>query len=232
MKHLTKSSTAKFQSVVNPIFDDILNPRLRVLLMIILGCDVYIHGMKCPKGMNAIKIIESSKAESSEEELFSSLQQQLMEANKLSKQSVDTYINAIMYEPTNNVYNNDSTSGNVASQTYLFQPSTSLPKYLEQYSIDAMFKDKPIFDGPCMMSCRGVGDCNHVFLSHEGYDVCKLCNNHLCMYCRGSIDANTYCLSCLAMEAIVPQIGSKSSTSIAEMREELVIFMALIVLTS
>jgi len=35
---------------------------------------------------------------------------------------------------------------------------TTLPRYLEQYSIDDTFKCDNIFDGPSTLFCKGVGE--------------------------------------------------------------------------
>ena len=51
--------------------------------------------------------------------------------------------------------------------------------------------------------------------------MCHHCKEVVCSYCRGSIENNVFCLSCLATETIVPAHGAIGSKTILEMRAEL-----------
>lgn len=100
LSHLSEASKEKvqFKAAVNPVFEGICNVRLRALIMLMLGCDVFIPGMKAVKGVSAMRIA-SSEDRACEDTLFASLHKQFMDKNNLSKQDVDTYIDAIVYEP-------------------------------------------------------------------------------------------------------------------------------------
>ncbi|KAL3771525.1 hypothetical protein ACHAWU_003700 [Discostella pseudostelligera] len=179
MSYLPEASKQRvqFNAAANPVFDGVSNVRLRALIMLVLGCDVYIPGMKAVKGMSALRFVHSEKR-ACEDELFASLHQKFMEANKLSKQEVDTYIDAIIYEPTNHarvLVESPTEPSCCIERTYLFERPTSLPRYLEQYSIDDKFKTDSIFDGPATLTCKGVGERKHLFLAHEGHDACHNC---------------------------------------------------------
>ena len=185
-----------------------------------LGCDVFIPGMKAFKGVSAIRIA-LSEDRACEDTLFASLHKQFMDNNNLSKQDVDTYIDAIVYEPTNPIpESTKSPTGGTTSieRTYLVDHPTTLPRYLEQYSIDDTFKCDNIFDGPSTLFCKGVGEQKHIFLAHEGHANCHHCKEVVCSYCQGSIGDNIFCLSCLATETIVPAHGSIEDKTILEMR--------------
>lgn len=83
MSLLLKKSTAKFKPASHAIFDGITIPRLCALMMVILGCDVYMSGMYGVSVMTLVKMIAKEKRdlaeEYSKEALFASLHRQLME---------------------------------------------------------------------------------------------------------------------------------------------------------
>jgi hypothetical protein len=61
------------------LFDGVTNPKLRVLMMVILGCNVYVHGMKGVSVTTLAKMIDNEKIHSAdaflEDVLFASLRQ-------------------------------------------------------------------------------------------------------------------------------------------------------------
>jgi hypothetical protein len=140
--------------------------------------------------------------------------------NKLSMQDVDTYINALVYKPTNHVSDFAKSvtecSGCIA-RVYLFDRLTSLPQNLEHYSIDDSFNMNNIYDGPATLTSKGIGERKHVFLAHEGHDACHSCKEDVCHCYRGLNGDNIFCLSCLVTETIVPAHESIGSKTILEM---------------
>lgn len=74
MSMLPPKSGAQFKPAMKPIFDGIQCPRLRALMMVILGCDVYVSGMVGVSVATLSKMIEKKKLELSnsftEEVLF------------------------------------------------------------------------------------------------------------------------------------------------------------------
>jgi hypothetical protein len=141
---------AQFDAVANPVFERISNAWLCALIMAILGCDVYIPGMKAVRGKSAMRIV-LSEDRTCEDRLFASLEKQFMERNNLSKEEVHTYVDAIMYKPTNHmpdVVNLVTEGSSFMARLYLFDCSSSLPRYIEQYSIDESLKLDNIFAGP------------------------------------------------------------------------------------
>jgi hypothetical protein len=157
--------------------------------------------------------------------LFASLEKLFMERNNLSKEEVHTYIDAIMYEPTNHmpvVVDSVTECSGFIVRLYLFNCPTSLPRYLEQYSIDeSSFKLNNIFAGPPTLICKDIAQRTHVFLAQEGHEASHNCKEIVCQYCRVFIGDNIFCLACLATETIVPAHGSIGSKTILEMQAEL-----------
>ena len=238
MSLLPPKSGAKFKPALKPIFDGVQCPRLRSLMMVILGCDVYVSGMVGVSAAKLSTMIDTKKLEFAEtfteELLYSSLRQELMDKNQLSSEVVDTYINAIMYEPTNKTkttgvndeatnVEDEMTTASHLERSYLFGAPSSLPKYLEQFSIDDEFLRNNIIDGPGISLCKGVGDRSHQFLTDEGSRSCAHCGELTCVHCceKADGDGKVDCLPCYATNALIPLAGCDGSKTIAEMRREL-----------
>ena len=229
MSLLPPNSAAKFKRAVKPIFDGVQCPMLRALMMVILGCDVYYPGMAGVSVTTLAKMIEKKKQEFAdtftEEMLFAWLRQQLMDKNQLSSEVVDTYINAILYEPTNKaifVDDENTSDADMTKRSYLFGSPSTLPKYLEQFSIDDEFLANNIILGPGISLCKGVGGRSHQFLTDEGCKSCAHCGELMCAYCcETTNDGNLYCLPCYATNSLIPLAGCDGSKTIAEMRREL-----------
>ena len=219
MRFIDKNSTnAKFTEAAVPLFDGVSNPRLRALLMLMLGCDVYGKGMKGVGGKKLMKMMTQHEKKSSNDTIFSFLQGEFMAENKLSEEAVNTYIDAIIYEPTNAAPESITTTN--PPRTYLFGVPDRLPKYLEQYSVDDTFRSASLFEGPEMSTCKGVGGRNHAFLLHEGSGVCTECSTVVCRSCQGIVDKCVFCLECYTARAIAP-LPKNGTMTIAEMRLEL-----------
>jgi len=122
MKNLSNQSQAKFQQAENPFFDGVSNYRFQVLVMLILGCDVYLTGMKGVKIGKLEPQIESINT-TSEKVLYQRLYA-----------IFDTYIDAIMYKLTNPMP--EIANKKTPAKTYLFGALAPLPKYLKQFSVD------------------------------------------------------------------------------------------------
>eukprot|EP00956_Cyclotella_meneghiniana_P040674 scaffold202164_cov66-Cyclotella_meneghiniana.AAC.2 len=212
MSYIPSDSKAKFTPAQYPLFDGKESHRLRALMMVILGCDVYKSGMK---GVGVPKLNELIKniGDKTEDELYVELHDELSQKNNLTKDVVDTLVDALLYEPSNEAS---------TTRTYIFDQPQSLPKYLEEFSVDEAFKGGSITPGPDIVTCKGVGDKTHLFLKACGTKNCCKCTCAVCTYCNGEIDKKVYCLACLASESVVPELGSIQSKSIAKMREELV----------
>lgn len=70
MQFLGKDTVATFTQASIPLFDGVSNPRMRALLMLMLGCDVYCPGMKGVGGTILMKMIQQFEHKSSDDKLF------------------------------------------------------------------------------------------------------------------------------------------------------------------
>ena len=109
MSYLPSDSKAKFKPAVHLLFDGIQSHKLRALMMVILGCDVYKSGMK---GIGPAKMNDLIKADGAqtEDELYTRLHNQSKQRNKLAKDIVDTFVDALLYKPSNEASNDTARS--------------------------------------------------------------------------------------------------------------------------
>lgn len=61
-----------------------------------------------------------------------------------------------------------------------------------------------LFDGPAIGHCVGVSGRSHAFLLHDGHSNCTKCVAVVCRSCQQSINAQSFCLGCYALRAILP----------------------------
>ena len=221
MQYLPKESKAVLTKALCPIFDGVKSHHLRALMMLILGCDVYGPGMKGTKAKKLVTLIESYNA-TSEDQLYVKLFYAFKTTNKLDDEVINTYIEALLYEPANANPEIVDGENSAITRTYLFGTPIKLPKYLEDFAVNEAFKSTSIFVGPDISICKGVGGSQHKFLSSDGVKQCFKCKAEVCSHCHEDIANVTFCLSCYATESIVPQSGGVGSKSIADMRQELV----------
>ena len=84
---------------------------------------------------------------------------------------VQSYINAMIYEPTNVMPSEEEKKNGLKSyRTYIGGTApTVLPRYLHEFANDHTI----ICNGPTMMLRRGVDETGHKFLAADGYKKCK-----------------------------------------------------------
>jgi len=223
----------------NPIFEGITDMRTRILIAVIVGCDV------CPGGVNGIgpskveekmKQIQSSCSHdmsTSEVSMYDELLKwavdfQLTYPKKsttpqYSKEIITTLVDAVIYEPTNEL-----SSDGVSMRTYMQDEPSTLPKYLEQFKSSATVID----DGPEVKRCKG-SCCNsaHNFLAAVTHHTCPVCKEIVCKLCCGNVDTETngkkkavpHCQECRLMESVLPggAAAMEGEMTISQMREEL-----------
>jgi hypothetical protein len=212
-----------------PLFENVTDRKLRALMCLFLGCDVY-------GGMNgvgaktlAVDIIQGSyesykmrRPENEEVSLYSYLKKYLhSKTDGMDHDAVQAYVRALIYEPTNVAPTEEEKEDGKSYRTYVggVMPSV-LPRYLEEFAAD----HTEITPGPKMERCMGVDESGHLFLAADGFNKCKNCCGVICRHCHESIGAETYCLLCYAEKCIVPIPGEdrqRAGKSIIEMRQEL-----------
>ena len=127
----------------------------------------------------------------SEHTLYLNIFSRLKVANGIPNDVIDTYIDALLYKPTNHAHK--SVEGDNPTRTYLFDTPTRLPKHLEEFAINEQFKSNYIFPRPKNSTCRGVGNPPHQFLSSDEVKNCPKYNHVVCKECHDKIEKELYC---------------------------------------
>ena len=216
-------------AAAHPIFEGIEDRKLRALMTLFLGCDVHLKGMKgvTPKALDE-KIIKTQYPKFLEQHPGTSLigfleHYMSTKAGGFDKEVMHTFIDALIYEPTNEVADPSNTDGvgdkPMPCRSYIDEPPVKLPMYLEEYAVPDYYTE--IFDGPEIAVCKGVGARCHKFLCADGYIKCKSCDDIVCNHCTAKIEDNSYCLTCYVAELFVPDIDVEEGKTISDMREEL-----------
>lgn len=99
MKHIATDSKAKFVQAENPVFDGVKNHRLRALMMIVLGCDVYKSGMTGVLSSKLKEMIALARA-TSEDNLYLNIRDSFKYKNKLTEEVIETYVNVLFINLT------------------------------------------------------------------------------------------------------------------------------------
>lgn len=226
---LGSETKAKLVPASHPIFEGLKDDRLRALMMIIIGCDVFPSGRKgvgVPTLTTRIQLVNTTfhLGLQSQDDAITFLHQQLMEYMKLefkymsagddlhAEQVVNTLIDALVYEPVNEAG---------AERCYIGgTPLEKLYKYCEEFAA----ANTTIEDGPIVMTCKGVGGKEHPFLAADSHGICAKCNNTVCKYCKDTIgmEPSCYCLLCYATESLVLEDGTESAVPIEVKRRRLV----------
>lgn len=236
MAFLRADTKAELIAAAHPIFEGVNDDRLRSLMMLITGCDVYPSGRKNVGIATLSKTIDEFKEnahnQQDETALFEHLlgvmkqefKPRLIEeikevygneseafADTEAEEVVHTYLDALVYEPTNKMGE---------ERTYL---GGDEPKELSKYCEEFAASGTQINRGPTIMKCKGVGGKDHNFLAACGHGKCAKCNHDVCPYCQTTIgtDTSTYCLLCGATESLVPEIGTGAAESIDARRTRL-----------
>ena len=81
MKYLPNDSNATFEKAKCPVFDGVSDPRLRALMLLIMGCDVYLPGGKNFKLKKMFNFIQTEMQDADEPTLFNALFDKLKDSN-------------------------------------------------------------------------------------------------------------------------------------------------------
>ncbi|KAL7428460.1 hypothetical protein ACHAXH_002655 [Discostella pseudostelligera] len=211
-----------------PIFENVKSRKLRALIMVALGCDVYKTGIigAGPKMLRKLldkleETITNSDEADKEDSLFMALLSHTASATGLGISTVDTLIKGIIYKPTKySSYDCQDIAIPAAERTYF---DGSVPTKLPMYLSDFAAGDNTIIDdnSPIDMECAGVGDRSHIFLQSFGSRTCFSCNRICCCSCSEMSNEKSYCLRCYAAESMVPSRDSDYYSKISVMRTAL-----------
>ena len=219
-------SKVKWEMPIHPIFEGVCDIRTRCLLGVIIGCDVSPGGVEgCGSGkvLEKLKTVQqlSCTTEDVYEELlaFGEEESKSTKADnavpKYSKLLLNTLVDAIVFEPTNEIGATD--------RTYLDRHPIFLPSYLEEFKSAST----TIVDGPAVIECKGCyadGSARHKFLKAEMHMACTDCSATFCQFCCQQSDGNKNeyrCFGCHVLEDLLPGENLNNLLSVAQMRKEL-----------
>ena len=135
---------------------------------------------------------------------------------------VHTFVNVIIYEPTNAIScenrGEETPIVTETDHTYFNNiiPTILLDDLFDLTSVGTSFNS----NGPNMLQCKGVDE-PHLFLSKTGWNRCHQCNVVVCGYCSGAISAKKYCLRCFASGSLVTSRYGGYMKRIDSMQKEL-----------
>ena len=150
-----------------PVFSGIVDPMIRALLAMLVGCDA------CPGGVNnkgpkaALELLKKHDALSGPD-LHTALAQDISTmagAVVKDKDAVLCLAKSILYEKT--------------GRGYVHGP----PDMLERYLADFASEGTMLVDGPLVETCKGCCGKLHPFLQAEGIHECNGCKHLLCHFC-------------------------------------------------
>ena len=156
-----------------PIFEGIVDMKTRILIAVIIGCDVCPGGVKGigpQKVDEKIKQIQSSRSSDMPTvPMYDELLKWAIEIQgskpQYNEDIITTLVYAVLYEPTNKL----PMDGVLVSRTYMLDEPTYLPKYLEEFKS----KDTAIGAGPKILQCKGAcSESSHNFLEAVTHHTC------------------------------------------------------------
>ena len=176
----------------HPVFEGITDMKTRALIAVIIGCDV------CPGGVDGIgpKVVDDKLKEMKEKNknedtgsnnvsVYDELMKWAVEKSKprknedpqFNEEVLTTFVNAIIYEPTNELGTDNRF---VDNRTYMKDVPTHLPQYLSEFKSSSTTIEK----GPDILQCKGAC-CNssHPFLAAVTHHTCPVCKDIVCGLC-------------------------------------------------
>jgi hypothetical protein len=221
-------SCVKLEDAKCPVFEGVESRRMRVLMMVMLGCDVYEPGMKqigatkLKAELNFVKDkLLTNRDTLDEEQFYHEVLKHVAKFTGLGVAVVDTLVRGIIFEPKNAVSAiNDGGLASIVTEAKFTYFDGASPDYLPEYLLDMASPQTNLDDaGPSILLCEGVGDRKHLFLGRTGWSRCSGCNKVVCGHCstvkQATIDHGAkktnhrLCLGCYAMEMLVPNHTDK-----------------------
>lgn len=231
MKYLPPEAMDKVELVdaACPIFEGVESRKLRALMMIAIGCDVYKPGIKGvgPKTlygqMKKLKAKMDANSREDEDKFFDVLLKHVGNKTHLGTNVIHTFVKGIIYEPTNYVScDGENASVDMITEADYTYFDGNVPNTLPGYIYDMASAETSLDeDGPCVALCKGVGSDPHPFLSKTGWNKCQHCNRIVCGFCSDNIDDKCHCLQCFAAQSLVPSLEGGYTDRINTLRKEL-----------
>jgi hypothetical protein len=226
-----------------PVFEGIYCMKVRCLIAVGIGCDVFVNGVPrmTPKVMHKLilKMKQQQKPESDYYGIIMDtyLKNYVIDVKKnhpLSvdlisqieidqfKVMIDTFVDCMIYEPCN-ITNGD---GNIS--TVLFDRNqyinsnyipTSIHPYLESFARNdtCININRSVEDSEDLSVCIGPGNGLHYYMKKEGSNQCIDCQVVVCKTCTFLNATEIFCVNCFAASNFVSVGDLDASISTVEM---------------
>lgn len=219
MSSLGDETKAELKVPAHPIYDGVQHMKTRALISVIIGCDVSPGGLP-GVGLKTLspELTKLKQSSANDEDLYNNLLAYAVEAGppKFSEEVLSTFVNAIVYQPTNEF-------GCEGELTYIAGLPPELPTYLQQFASGETIMNS----GPDVLECKGscYGQ-SHNFLAATNHHHCNKCNEIVCQLCSTNLHKSgkeQYCLPCYVEEKLLPEEENVTANqkSIQQMRKEL-----------
>ena len=230
-----------------PLFEKVDDAKLRALMAVGIGCDVYISGVKNIGPKHISGLLDLLRSNNVDCNLFYDKIMELYknqykkekekETNKTCKEEdlqtfvamINIYVESYIYEPANiELQANERVSISHQKNIYIYKNS---PEKLHPYNLEFGRGDSDILITPtvdCCVDvdwCVGIGKNEHMFLKNEGFLNCFLCNSVCCVICNHNNKDNnqTYCAKCyLPSYCLENNIQETIETETSTSKEEMI----------
>jgi hypothetical protein len=231
-----------------PIFTGMENPRLRALVAVALGCDVFLNPPLTPSPLlafvrsQAVQDVDPNDAylaikkyitscwmrdkqkkktvrKNQKNDIMSQIEIDRTEYNKM----IDVFVDTFLFEPSNIMENGDITAFS-DKHTYIHHPPPSkLHPYIQAFDTEVTDLT-PVVD--CSLDlpyCVGHGMGKHQFMRAEGHCFCSTCNGNICLQCtfQKGVGESLFCYQCYLPEISVQHDEVENNMSYDELRENL-----------
>jgi hypothetical protein len=214
-----------------PLLEGIKDFKVRCLLAVGIGCDVYISGVPGITPKNLLDYVRTLKNTNvNEDEYYCKILEfhlkhyraQLLKksgavdtetaSNNIEsyKTMINVFVDSLMYEPINENY--FESNGNLLekSDANKYINDKYVPTAVHHYIKSFARNDPSIRILPPLTQtvfdiaiCAGPGSGTHIFMSSEESNTCKECNLVTCKTCTFTEADENYCVNCFAATQFV-----------------------------
>ena len=207
-----------------PLWDKQDDPKIRAIVAVGVGCDVFDGGVHGVGPSQMAKILEKTK--NSYDELMDELVAAHIKTARIKKfansnASVEPEEVKSMLECFAEAFLNEPISTNQNEIKYLYGEPVEFPKYIEAFALGSWCK---MIDGPPIAICHGPGSGQHRLLAYEGLATCTVCQKvEMCKSCSFVLPHNNdyACVDCHAAELAVPLATLRTAKLTNEIEKEL-----------
>jgi hypothetical protein len=229
-----------------PIFEGITNIRVRCLIAVGVGCDMYLKGVPGITPKFVSDLLKNFREQHKPEDLLYEfiMDQYLVYHFQYSKKAtnnvvfqtpedlhqyklmLNVFVYTMAYEPTNVITCIDNVGINVSNKnTYII--STEIPNSFHYYLKEFCRGDTvyvKTFE-QCrndIAECVGPGNGPHIFMHKEGIHTCNECKKTMCYTCSFTDGHDEYCVDCYAGTQFVTVSELDSNKTTEEMMDDII----------